>query len=278
MRPNRPAAGFTLIELLVVIGIIALLISILLPVLNRARVSGVDVACRAQLRELGGLQSLYAIDYLSLTPAERAQAQREQWMFLLYPYVEPDFDAVADLLDEAPEPFWCPAEPRDADQQAFDRFYSYGLNSFIQAPPWNDKPSIRGASASELILMADKTPGGYPGARQFVHTEEGFIYEEPSFAGIGGQYFKSQATQHSSFGAYRHVHTKGDRDAYQDALAGGTVKPTFDIFGTNALFLDGHVEPLLRSQMLLDSPLWHPDRGFLKGLVLFGTFDQPCCN
>ncbi len=65
---RRPTKGFTLVELLVVIGIIALLISILLPSLNKARQAANSVKCKANLRSIGEGLLIYAGSYKGTLP------------------------------------------------------------------------------------------------------------------------------------------------------------------------------------------------------------------
>jgi prepilin-type N-terminal cleavage/methylation domain-containing protein/prepilin-type processing-associated H-X9-DG protein len=84
----RKSRAFTLVELLVVIGIIALLISILMPTLASARRAGNTVKCLSNLRQVGTALQMYTGDFKGAIPWCRDDTNGlSYWSDFLAPYV-----------------------------------------------------------------------------------------------------------------------------------------------------------------------------------------------
>ena len=70
---NRGRSGFTLVELLVVIGIIAILVSIMMPALARARNQAMKVNCMSQVRQICQAVMMYATNQKGWLPGPLGQ-------------------------------------------------------------------------------------------------------------------------------------------------------------------------------------------------------------
>jgi len=209
---RRSEKAFSLVELLVVIGIIAILISILLPAMNKARESAKTLQCAAQLRQIGLAIQAYASSNHGLTPAWSNYHSYPNdvnpddplgpgWITLLTPYigVKPDSPI-----------YRCPAYPGDDSAITYFIAARWG---HLQSPPIRSIALSRIKLASQFILSADVTERSWYRAPFGTHNQ--------SFDNID----KDDAVQ-------RCLVFFGEPDGYNMHRA-----------GNNILFSDGHVHP-----------------------------------
>ena len=109
--------GFTLVELLVVIGIIALLIAILLPVLGRSREAAQRVACLSNLRQVHTAFAFYALNHHDQVPLGYRTASK-QYNSMVFSTTAGNRWVLFGLLQDAglidvPKVLFCPAEANE---------------------------------------------------------------------------------------------------------------------------------------------------------------------
>jgi len=155
-HPNKSGlllTGFTLIELLVVIAIIALLMSILMPSLQRVKKQARAVVCQSNLKQWGVVFAMYTGDNDGSFPSgdidnAAVKDPRGMWMYVLRPYYSDGQlrlcpMATKPLSKGAQQPFaaWGPISsyepgywPAEPDTPAAN-YLSYGLNDWVRNTP-----------------------------------------------------------------------------------------------------------------------------------------------
>jgi prepilin-type N-terminal cleavage/methylation domain-containing protein/prepilin-type processing-associated H-X9-DG protein len=143
-RPHisLPRSAFTLVELLVVISIIAVLLAILMPSLQKARNQAKKVVCLSNMRQMGIVLITYLVDSDNHLPPSSCHLENPEQYWL----------CVLNKFGKSPLLFRCPADKSKlfidwsrplTEQPADARWSSFGINALLDASPYNKTTNIR---------------------------------------------------------------------------------------------------------------------------------------
>lgn len=208
-RQGKWGRGFTLIELLVVISIIALLLSILMPSLQKVRMQAKGLVCNTQLKQVGLAMTTYASDYKGKTPPSLPWEDR--------------------LHTGAGEPL--PYPPNDP--------VGVGLlaGTYIQL---TDGKFYYCPSSTESYYKYDGQPNQWEQFKRGEWACMGYYYRHAvATAPLGtGKYGGDQSRVYPN-SSYNLAKDSGRRCIMSDVFSGGF---NFHKTGYNLLYLDGHTE------------------------------------
>lgn len=144
---------FTLIELLIVIAIIAILASMLLPALKRARGKAQQISCMNKEKQIGGATLFYCNDYNGYFPEKFSSLSED---YLPYKYYTVSISASAEEIQNVKskaEILRCPsAEEFGYVQYTWWYFTSYGINYSLCID--TDRPPISRVKEPSRIIWA----------------------------------------------------------------------------------------------------------------------------
>jgi prepilin-type N-terminal cleavage/methylation domain-containing protein/prepilin-type processing-associated H-X9-DG protein len=158
----RKRAGYTLVELLVVIGIIAVLISVLLPALSRAREAARQIKCLANLLQLGNAFAMYYNENRGAFPSCATAPFSADWWIYWFEGHDLRDSAIARYLSRPalPDFFRCPSDDLTGRPDDPGYPYSYTVNWMICEPRDYSRPQ-----AGFAIFQFDACPQADPRQR-----------------------------------------------------------------------------------------------------------------